>query len=89
MGATQRGIAAQSAQRHWPSEMLVTVMKASEGPMSSIQIMCQIPSDDASVPQMLLLDLSDNGGFFKPAEAQVTSKCCSPIDNGNIIFLEL
>merc|ERR1711977_83931 len=42
--------------------------KASEGPVSHIRTMCEIPSDDAKTPQMLLLDLSDDGGFYKSEE---------------------
>jgi len=46
--------------------------KASEGPVPRIRKMCEIPIDDASAPQMLLLDLSDNGGFYKSEETEIT-----------------
>merc|ERR1711985_95046 len=46
--------------------------KASEGPVSRIRTMCEIPIDGASNPQLLLLDLSDNGGFYKSEEAEIT-----------------
>jgi len=46
--------------------------KVSEGPVPRIRTMCEIPSDHASTPQMLLLDLSDNGGYYKSEATEIT-----------------
>jgi nucleoredoxin len=46
--------------------------KAPEGPVPRIRSLCEMPIDGASAPQMLLLDLSDDGGFYKPAETEIT-----------------
>lgn len=46
--------------------------KTSEGPVSRIRAMCEIASDAATAPQMLLLDLSDNGAFYKSEEKEIT-----------------
>merc|ERR1711939_156994 len=45
---------------------------SSEGPVSHIRSLCEIPSDDAKLPQMLLLDIDDNGGFYKSGNNEIT-----------------
>lgn len=46
--------------------------KTSDGPVARIRTMCEIPSDGASRPQLLLLDLSDNGAFYKSEDTEIT-----------------
>jgi nucleoredoxin len=46
--------------------------RTSEGPVSHIRTLCEIPSDDAKLPQMLLLDINDNGGFYKSEDNEIT-----------------
>jgi len=46
--------------------------KASEGPVSRLRNMCEMPNDDNSSPQMVLLDLTDNGAFYKSGTSDVT-----------------
>merc|ERR1712139_658265 len=43
-----------------------------EGPVPRIRGMCGMPSDGASTPAMLLLDISDNGGFYRSDQEEIT-----------------
>eukprot|EP00747_Dinoflagellata_sp_TGD_P141218 gnl/TRDRNA2_/TRDRNA2_176097_c0_seq2.p1 gnl/TRDRNA2_/TRDRNA2_176097_c0~~gnl/TRDRNA2_/TRDRNA2_176097_c0_seq2.p1 ORF type:complete len:657 (+),score=111.03 gnl/TRDRNA2_/TRDRNA2_176097_c0_seq2:143-2113(+) len=44
-----------------------------EGPVPMIRAMCSMPSDGASMPAMVLLDISDNGGFYRSDQTQITA----------------
>merc|ERR1711924_289600 len=53
-------------------EFLFFSAKKAEGPVSRIRTMCGIPTDGASRPQLLLLDINDDGGFYKSEETEIT-----------------
>jgi len=68
----ERFAAAKSKSEDMP--YLFFTARSSEGPVPQIRAMCGIPSDGVSQPVMLMLDIGDNGAYYRPAEldAEIT-----------------
>jgi nucleoredoxin len=52
-------------------EVIFFIAKSAEGPVGQIRKLCKLP-DATSTPQLILLDIPDNGGFYLP-EASLTT----------------
>lgn len=67
---SERYIAAAKANDEDAQYLFFTACTA-EGPVPRIRTMCGLPSDGTSVT-MLILDIADNGAFYKSDEASIT-----------------
>jgi len=53
------------------AEYLFFTASTAEGPVPRIRSMCGIPSDSATRPVMLILDISDDGAFYMSDEVEI------------------
>jgi len=67
---SERYIAAAKAKDEDPQYLFFTAC-AADGPVPRIRTMCGLPSDDMSVT-LLMLDIDDNGAFYKSDEVSIT-----------------
>jgi len=67
---SERYIAAAKAKSEDPQYLFFTAC-AADGPVPRIRAMCGLPSDDTLVT-LLILDIGDNGAFYKSDEASIT-----------------
>jgi len=54
-------------------EFLFFLARSSEGPVSQIRNLCGLSSESAA-PQLILLDIPDNGGFYAAKDVELTSE---------------
>lgn len=68
---SERYVAAGKAKGDEPQFLFFSACTGS-GPAPRIRSMCSIPSDSAPQASMILLDIGDNGGFYKSDATEIT-----------------